>query len=111
MDIESLDSEMSKANEKAQEWALEVATWRSQSEYLDEMKKTILAQLCAKYDDLAVNQRELKARAEDAYITHLQGVKEAKFNYLKAVAKRDRYEKTFERLRSKLSAIKIRDRF
>ncbi len=58
------------------------ATWKAQSQYLERMRKVLLAQLMLEHMGKAVNERDMRARADERYILHIDGQKEAesKFN-------------------------------
>lgn len=110
-DIDTLVEQMEKANDSAYDNAMKYAEARSQFEYLDEMRKTVLAELCRANVDQPVNHREIFARSSEQYKTHLGAIRESRLEMLIAEAKMHRFNNEFEMYRSKLSAIKTVTRF
>ena len=78
----------------------EYAHAKSQSWYLQEMRKVMLADLTKTAEGKSMAEKETNARASKEYITHLEGTKEAMFNELKSRAMLDKANCSFEALRS-----------
>jgi hypothetical protein len=104
--IEEYSDKMEAANDDAYKNALQYAESRAQWEYLDEMRRTVLAGMCLKNVDLPVNHREIFARASIEYKTHLEAVRDVRRLMLISEAKVNKFSNEFELYRSKLSAFK-----
>jgi hypothetical protein len=78
----------------------EYAHAKSQSWYLQEMRKVILSNQVKESEGKTIAEKENNARASLPYVTHLEGTKEAIYNELKARAMLDKANCSFEALRS-----------
>jgi hypothetical protein len=78
----------------------EYAHAKSQSWYLQEMRKVILSNQLKEADGKTIAEKENNARSSEVYKQHLEGTKEAIYNELKARAMLDKANCSFESLRS-----------
>lgn len=80
---------------------IEYSKARSTSWYLQEMRKTVLANEIQKQDEeLSASARENLARSSEDYLAHLMGTREAIKEELRLSAEKSRWEYQFEALRS-----------
>jgi hypothetical protein len=81
-------------------YGLEYAEKKSQSWYLQEMRKVILANETKNSEGKTIAEKETNARSSQIYSNHLEGTKEAIYNELKSKAMLDKANASFEALRS-----------
>ena len=89
-----LDQLSEKSVEKALQWMTKndeiLAKSKSDYHHLDRFSKTLKAQLMAKQSsNMSVSAREQLALADEDYITHLKGLREAEKQYLQLEYKMD----------------------
>ena len=111
MELQELETKLEEANDKAHAAAILHADACATIEYLDEMRKTVLAGIINTCGTDAYNKAEMKARASEQYIEHVEAIKIARHKQLVQKAHQVKWLNEFERLRSILSALKIINRF
>ncbi len=76
------------------------AEWRAEASHLERMRKRVLALIEMEHIGEPVNAREMQARADKRYLTHLEGQKEAESKANKYYAKWDTLKAKIEIRRS-----------